>query len=532
MTTGAKVGIAAAAVLLIAGTTWGILAATSKSGTKDGDAPPAVAKVEPAAPPTAVQAAGLAAKPAAAAPAKPAVAAAPKERPIADGWTRLDLARVVVDVPATWTLASPDRSQGTASWYVGTPDKNATLMAGVLRPDAAGIARLRSQLTVEEERKVTVDGRPATWLRGTSEKMPGGTIWFVTLDAADPDGNTYAWMVSMREGHAAETARTLEDVLGSVRFQAMPAMGGEATEHEIQQTQSRATPADVLEVVVLGGTRGARLDRDARSGTRPHRRARTRRRPRRPNRSVPTASREFPTFRRGPGASPCAVRTASSDSLPVTMPGTPKGNHPLVVPLGTAVLEGRVFDRDGAPLCDHLLRLVNAKSISDEAVLVRTNEEGRYRVADLHAGGYQYRDVLRVTNGMDLDVREGFVAVAPGDKASLDIGTSTPEPRWTGTIRLASGTPVHGPSSIYLMSPRADRRTRALRRERPRLAATSDRRLPIVDLPRRAHEEPSAVPARDAREGPGVRHHRPGRPCQRRPSRRGDRACLPPRRAR
>ena len=451
MTTGAKVGIAAAVVLLLGGTTWGILAATSTSGAKEGGAPPAVAKVDPAAPPTAADAAGLAAKPAGAGPAKPAVVAAPKERPIADGWTRLDLARVVVDVPATWTLSSPDRSQGTASWYVGTPDQNATLMAAIARLDAAGTAKLRSQLTVDEERRVTVDGRPATWLRGTSEKVPGGTIWFVALDTADPDGNTYAWMVRMREGSVAETTRTLEGVLGSVRFLAAAAMTGEATLAEIQKAMFASTPTDVLEVVVLGGTRGVGWTVSVA-----------------PDASAPPradAAAAPPSQPVGPdgiarvsgvpsGAWRVSVRSPDGveRSLSVTMPRNPKGDHPLVVALGTAVLEGGVHGREGEPLRDHPLRLINTKAINEPPIVVRTNSEGHYRITELRAGGYQYRDVLLSKDGLDVDAREGFVAVAPGDHATLDIGSPTPEPRWTGTIRLASGTPLHGPSSISLMS--------------------------------------------------------------------------------
>ena len=147
----------------------------------------------------------------------------------------------------------------------------------------------------------------------------------------------------------------------------------------------------------------------------------------------------------GPG------RARRTRTLPV--PQLPEGTHRQVSVYGTAVLEGRCFDRDGVPLRGARVTLRPEDwhmtgTSHEDALALDTDDAGHYRFEALHSGSYS----VHVAFGTSIapDFRSDRADVSVGETRHVDLGDSRPEPTWRGATRTAAGAPLRPPTVISL----------------------------------------------------------------------------------
>jgi hypothetical protein len=123
----------------------------------------------------------------------------------------------------------------------------------------------------------------------------------------------------------------------------------------------------------------------------------------------------------------------------------------VVIPLGTAGLEGRVFDHDGRD-AQNVRVLARQRAADGEAALwfvTRTDSNGRYRLRGF-AGGESHELTAAV-----FDPELGLtrpLQLAAGEVRSLDFGTALGRVNWSGTVVLSSGLPLAGPGRLCFVS--------------------------------------------------------------------------------
>lgn len=122
----------------------------------------------------------------------------------------------------------------------------------------------------------------------------------------------------------------------------------------------------------------------------------------------------------------------------------------IVLALGTAGLEGRVFDYEGR-LARGVRVVARQTALEGESALwfiARTDADGAYRMGGL-AGGKAHEIAA-----MALDFELGTtlrVQLTPGEWRAVDLGTPAGRARWTGTLLCPSGTPLVGPGRLYFV---------------------------------------------------------------------------------
>ena len=132
------------------------------------------------------------------------------------------------------------------------------------------------------------------------------------------------------------------------------------------------------------------------------------------------------------------------------LPVGPIGNYVFPVVVGEGAVRGRLFDRDGTPVRGALVTLSAEAwaTLGWQSVATQTDEDGRYAFPGLHSGLYRLAAVLGAPS--ELDARVDAFTLAAGEAKVIDLGSSRPEPRWSGTARLVSGTLLHAPTRIFL----------------------------------------------------------------------------------
>jgi hypothetical protein len=124
---------------------------------------------------------------------------------------------------------------------------------------------------------------------------------------------------------------------------------------------------------------------------------------------------------------------------------------PVVVVVGEGAVRGRVFDRAGSPMAGRTVELSSGAwtNLGWTPIETRTDDEGRYAFPALRSGAYTISAALS-----ERDARVDTFALAPGESKEVDLGSSTPEPRWSGRARLATGTLLAPPTRIFLQATR------------------------------------------------------------------------------
>jgi RNA polymerase sigma-70 factor (ECF subfamily) len=231
---------------------------------------------------------------------------------------------------------------------------------------------------------------------------------------------------------------------------------GEVGLLDVEATNRAMTAPDVLEVVLLGKRPGdaleVALDLDPNVGSPPDLAQRI------PSRTFPVPADGVVRF---DGVSPAFYRVrvrgpgdlSRAWTLPVPM--RPEGNHRQVVTLGSASIAGRAYERTGEPARGRSVVLSVAgmwtQMGSPLSAWTKTDADGRYRFDAVHSGHYGVSLQFDPFPGGGMDARIRRVLLAPSQALALDLGSDVPEPVWSGSVRLRSGTPVRGPrASVHL----------------------------------------------------------------------------------
>ncbi len=143
-----------------------------------------------------------------------------------------------------------------------------------------------------------------------------------------------------------------------------------------------------------------------------------------------------------------------------------RDNATVVILLGSANIEGRVFDEHGAPCVG--ARVVVDQSVSrntkgrDFTTIATTDEHGAYVVRHLPAGNFKVGVVREPDPRSVLVDDEVELGLKVGEQAKLDFGRSTPLPVWRGSLLSRSGEPASGVIVELCETARGWRRTVAI----------------------------------------------------------------------
>jgi len=484
MGTGAKIGVGAAIAVVVGMGAWGIAARSKDESARPTTVPTMVAATDTPAPP--------AAPPPELAP-PPGRSAAPvaarEDGALPAGWSW--------HAAGSWSVAIPDAwkeqpgAPGAFTWGVLGADGRPELAFGLL--PAETIEPMRKGLEVRSTRRIDILGVGATWTEGATRAGIGA---LVTFDATPPGGTAVCFVVMAAESRWTEVAAIAERSLGLLRTippppappvppATLPASIDEPT--KAQWTAWRAPVAgDRVEGRVVLGTRpiaGATVTLFIQMGGGPAsrfgqgdevRRGRTDARGEFSWSGVEPASWRVEVDAPGLGRRRTFVQTKAA----------PETIQPIVVVFGGGEIAGRAYLRDGRPAAgavveDHPQSPRDRDAAYGVAAETTTAEDGSYRLAGLASGLH----VISVDVGAGADAtpgsdrREEAVELGANESKRLDLGSAKPEARWTGTMRLSSGTPIDGRGRSVSLT-RVSTRMPIFLEARPASGGLIDRRLP------------------------------------------------------
>lgn len=442
MASGTKAAaLAAAALLVVGGSVW-VVAARDGGGGADPKAPSALGDggtVADAGSPAPVEVPLAASVREPRSPARAAVAAKPRTLP--KGWSRHTWGTLSFALPDTWDT-DKGHNREMQTWSAPGADGQRVAGVGLVRGTAA--AALRAQLPAERTtRPLVVMGEAATWTEVTNGE---NVAVIVSFDAPTPTTPGVHFIAQAPAALWKDHARVFEEVLSWLELAPTPPGPAPTSDGE---------PDDLLVASWGGIVLGDRVEGRVVRGTRGL-----------PGATVKLVQASIVVEGFELGAVVHETTTAADGAFAwsgleprawavvVAAPGAverrafvqthapPTMTSRVVVVLGTSTIEGRAFARDGTPAGGRNLLLVEQRP-RGSATLVRVglDAQGRFRASGLTAGYWALR--LDLDDDPNGDHRDTVVETEARKTVTVTLGSETPEPVWTGSVRLASGTPLH-----------------------------------------------------------------------------------------
>ena len=444
MASGTKAAaLAAAALLVVGGSVWVVADRDGRDGA-DPKAPPALGDggtVANAGSPAPVEVPLAASAREARSPALAAVAA--KHRTLPEGWSRSAWGGLSLAVPDTW---STDRGHDAEMQTWSAPGTDGRPIAAFGLVSSVRAEKLRANLPDERRtRRVVVMGEAATWTEVTKD---GNVAALVSFDPPTPTTPGIHFIAIAPATLWKDHASVVEEVLSWIERASTPPGPAPTSDGE---------PGDLL-VASWGGTvPGDRVEGRVVRGTRGF-----------PGATVKLLRASIVASLEGFEPAAVVSETTTADdgvfawsglepgawAVVVAAPGAverrtfvqtqapPATISRVVVVLGTATIEGRAFARDGTPASGRNVLLLEQRPRGSAAqARVVLDAQGRFRASGLTAGYWVLR--LDLDDDPNGDHRDTVVQTEALKTATVTLGSDVPEPIWTGSVRLASGTPLH-----------------------------------------------------------------------------------------
>ncbi|MBL9088544.1 MAG: hypothetical protein JNM10_15505, partial [Planctomycetia bacterium] len=311
---------------------------------------------------------------------------------------------------------------------------------------AARADEARSKLPDDRRtRRLVVMGEAATWTEATKD---GKFAVLVSFDASTPTTPGLHFVAMAPAALWKDHASVVEEVLSWLERAATPPGPAPASDGEpddlLLASWGGTVPGDRVEGRVVRGTRGfpgatVKLVRASIAAPAGGRGAED------VARSTTTAADgvfAWSGLEPGTWAVVVAAPGAAERRAFVQTQAPPATISRVVVVLGTATIEGRAFARDGTPAGGRSLRLVQQGALGAATLAeVEVDGRGHFRVAGLPGGIWGLR--LDLDDDPNGDHRDTVVETEARRTVTVTLGSETPEPVWTGSVRLASGTPLH-----------------------------------------------------------------------------------------
>jgi RNA polymerase sigma factor (sigma-70 family) len=123
----------------------------------------------------------------------------------------------------------------------------------------------------------------------------------------------------------------------------------------------------------------------------------------------------------------------------------------IVIQLGSSIIQGHVYDDDGAPRANARVVLTENRAFKSWFSTARnTDASGAFEIAGLAAGAYGISVFFeeRVWGTPPRFSRNLVPSLGEGETRTVDVGTHARAVVWTGTLRTRAGSIVPGPAQL------------------------------------------------------------------------------------